>query len=71
MDSFLTKPKECATTTGGCSCYTHVYIFLLWMLFFQISGGWRHTMALATDGKLYGWGWNKVGYLVSSRCCIN
>ncbi|XP_075493965.1 ultraviolet-B receptor UVR8-like [Primulina tabacum] len=29
----------------------------------QISGGWRHTMALATDGKLYGWGWNKFGQL--------
>ncbi|KAL3528160.1 hypothetical protein ACH5RR_012816 [Cinchona calisaya] len=27
----------------------------------QISGGWRHTMALTADGKLYGWGWNKFG----------
>ncbi|XP_031258374.1 ultraviolet-B receptor UVR8-like isoform X2 [Pistacia vera] len=27
----------------------------------QISGGWRHTMALTFDGKLYGWGWNKFG----------
>ncbi|KAH6791329.1 Regulator of chromosome condensation family protein [Perilla frutescens var. frutescens] len=27
----------------------------------QISGGWRHTMAVTTDGKLYGWGWNKFG----------
>lgn len=27
----------------------------------QISGGWRHTMAVASDGKLYGWGWNKFG----------
>ncbi|KAK9735538.1 hypothetical protein RND81_04G211300 [Saponaria officinalis] len=27
----------------------------------QISGGWRHTMAVTSDGKLYGWGWNKVG----------
>ncbi|KAD6795539.1 hypothetical protein E3N88_06435 [Mikania micrantha] len=27
----------------------------------QISGGWRHTMALTLDGKLYGWGWNKFG----------
>lgn len=26
----------------------------------QISGGWRHTMALTSNGKLYGWGWNKV-----------
>ncbi|KAH9717228.1 Ultraviolet-B receptor UVR8 [Citrus sinensis] len=25
----------------------------------QISGGWRHTMAVTSDGKLYGWGWNK------------
>ncbi|GMH11387.1 hypothetical protein Nepgr_013228 [Nepenthes gracilis] len=28
----------------------------------QISGGWRHSMAVTSDGKLYGWGWNK--YLV-------
>uniref|UniRef100_A0A1D1Z6V7 Putative E3 ubiquitin-protein ligase HERC4 n=1 Tax=Anthurium amnicola TaxID=1678845 RepID=A0A1D1Z6V7_9ARAE len=27
----------------------------------QISGGWRHSMALTSDGKLYGWGWNKFG----------
>ncbi|KAG8373675.1 hypothetical protein BUALT_Bualt11G0049300 [Buddleja alternifolia] len=27
----------------------------------QISGGWRHTMARTSDGKLYGWGWNKFG----------
>ncbi|KAG5528963.1 hypothetical protein RHGRI_029580 [Rhododendron griersonianum] len=27
----------------------------------QISGGWRHTMALTSNGKLYGWGWNKFG----------
>ncbi|KAE8694427.1 Ultraviolet-B receptor UVR8 [Hibiscus syriacus] len=27
----------------------------------QISGGWRHTMALTSSGKLYGWGWNKFG----------
>ncbi|KAI4330103.1 hypothetical protein MLD38_028410 [Melastoma candidum] len=27
----------------------------------QVSGGWRHTMALTADGKLYGWGWNKFG----------
>lgn len=27
----------------------------------QISGGWRHTMAITTEGKLYGWGWNKFG----------
>lgn len=29
----------------------------------QISGGWRHTMALTSDGELYGWGWNKFGQL--------
>ncbi|CAI9780505.1 unnamed protein product [Fraxinus pennsylvanica] len=28
---------------------------------YEISGGWRHTMALTTEGKLYGWGWNKFG----------
>uniref|UniRef100_A0A2P2M5Y6 UV resistance locus 8 protein n=1 Tax=Rhizophora mucronata TaxID=61149 RepID=A0A2P2M5Y6_RHIMU len=27
----------------------------------QISGGWRHSMALTSSGKLYGWGWNKFG----------
>ncbi|XP_068647496.1 ultraviolet-B receptor UVR8-like isoform X3 [Aristolochia californica] len=27
----------------------------------QISGGWRHSMAVTYDGKLYGWGWNKFG----------
>lgn len=27
----------------------------------QISGGWRHTMALTSDGRVYGWGWNKFG----------
>ncbi|KAI4343472.1 hypothetical protein L6164_010816 [Bauhinia variegata] len=27
----------------------------------QISGGWRHTMALTSCGILYGWGWNKFG----------
>ncbi|CAK7354710.1 unnamed protein product [Dovyalis caffra] len=25
----------------------------------QVSGGWRHSMAMTSDGKLYGWGWNK------------
>jgi len=29
----------------------------------QISGGWRHTMALDVNGQLYGWGWNKFGQL--------
>ncbi|EPS71760.1 hypothetical protein M569_02995, partial [Genlisea aurea] len=27
----------------------------------QISGGWRHTMAVTCGGELYGWGWNKFG----------
>ncbi|XP_057858700.2 ultraviolet-B receptor UVR8 isoform X2 [Cryptomeria japonica] len=27
----------------------------------QISGGWRHTMALDKEGQIYGWGWNKFG----------
>ncbi|CAK9867327.1 unnamed protein product [Sphagnum jensenii] len=27
----------------------------------SISGGWRHTMALDSEGQLYGWGWNKFG----------
>ncbi|KAF3563393.1 hypothetical protein DY000_02011594 [Brassica cretica] len=31
----------------------------------QISGGWRHTVALTSDGKLYGWGWNKKVVQVS------
>ncbi|XP_017178763.3 ultraviolet-B receptor UVR8 isoform X1 [Malus domestica] len=25
----------------------------------ETAGGWRHTMALTSDGILYGWGWNK------------
>ncbi|XP_077224913.1 ultraviolet-B receptor UVR8-like [Tasmannia lanceolata] len=29
----------------------------------QISGGWRHSMALTSEGKLYGWGWNKFGQI--------
>ncbi|KAG0494376.1 hypothetical protein HPP92_005370 [Vanilla planifolia] len=29
----------------------------------QISGGWRHSMALTSDGRLFGWGWNKFGQL--------
>ncbi|KAL1814080.1 hypothetical protein ACET3Z_024145 [Daucus carota] len=31
----------------------------------QISGGWRHTMAVSSTGKLYGWGWNKFGQVGS------
>jgi hypothetical protein len=34
----------------------------------QISGGWRQTFALFTDGHLYGWGWNKVSLL--SHCQV-
>jgi alpha-tubulin suppressor-like RCC1 family protein len=29
-------------------------------LVLRVAGGWRHTMAVPKDGKLYGWGWNKV-----------
>ncbi|KAB5514141.1 hypothetical protein DKX38_028047 [Salix brachista] len=32
-----------------------------------ISGGWRHTMALTSDGNLFGWGWNKR-FLFIPRC---
>jgi hypothetical protein len=28
---------------------------------FQVSGGWRHSMALMSNGQLFGWGWNKFG----------
>eukprot|EP00873_Tetraselmis_striata_P039718 jgi/Tetstr1/459982/TSEL_005306.t1 len=28
-----------------------------------ISGGWRHSMAADSDGKLYAWGWGKFGQL--------
>ena len=31
-----------------------------------ISGGWRHTIAADKSGKLYAWGWNKVGILSSN-----
>jgi alpha-tubulin suppressor-like RCC1 family protein len=33
----------------------------LYVHFFQVSGGWRHSMALTSTGQLFGWGWNKVG----------
>ena len=26
----------------------------------QVSGGWRHSMAVDSDGGLWAWGWNKV-----------
>ncbi|XLS52130.1 hypothetical protein HN51_012807 [Arachis hypogaea] len=31
------------------------------MFISQVSGGWRHTMALTSNGLLFGWGWNKFG----------
>ncbi|KAL1301168.1 hypothetical protein HN51_045809 [Arachis hypogaea] len=31
------------------------------MTIYQVSGGWRHSMALTCSGILYGWGWNKFG----------
>ncbi|CAL5404094.1 unnamed protein product [Camellia sinensis] len=43
-------------------CSTAVLATLLgYVAASKISGGWRHTMALTSDGKLYGWGWNKFG----------
>ncbi|KAI5083717.1 hypothetical protein GOP47_0003460 [Adiantum capillus-veneris] len=39
----------------------HQVAFLKANRIVQISGGWRHTMALDEQGKLYGWGWNKFG----------
>eukprot|EP01024_Parvocaulis_polyphysoides_P009012 TRINITY_DN12734_c0_g1_i1.p1 TRINITY_DN12734_c0_g1~~TRINITY_DN12734_c0_g1_i1.p1 ORF type:complete len:379 (-),score=26.38 TRINITY_DN12734_c0_g1_i1:202-1338(-) len=29
----------------------------------QISCGWRHNLALSTEGVIYVWGWNKYGQL--------
>lgn len=40
-----------------------IFLNIVRVVIFQISGGWRHTMALTSDGKLYGWGWNKVWFL--------
>lgn len=28
-----------------------------------VAGGWRHTLALDTDGGVWAWGWNKFGQL--------
>ena len=25
-----------------------------------LSGGWRHAVAADDQGRMYGWGWNKV-----------
>lgn len=27
----------------------------------RVAGGWRHTVAADSEGRLYAWGWNKVG----------
>ncbi|CAL5351532.1 unnamed protein product [Camellia sinensis] len=48
-------------------CSTAVLATLLgYVAASKISGGWRHTMALTSDGKLYGWGWNKLAVLGGS-----
>ncbi|ORX56883.1 RCC1/BLIP-II protein [Hesseltinella vesiculosa] len=31
--------------------------------FVQVAIGWRHCLALAANGTVYGWGWNKYGQL--------
>ncbi|KAB2597099.1 ultraviolet-B receptor UVR8-like [Pyrus ussuriensis x Pyrus communis] len=33
----------------------------------ETASGWGHTMALTSDGILYGWGWNKV----AGFCSLN
>ncbi|CAI8619167.1 unnamed protein product [Vicia faba] len=33
------------------------------MFISQVSGGWRHSMALTSSGQLFGWGWNKFGQI--------
>lgn len=55
----LKKTGLIVYVSTGCVLLVQHLLDLL-LLFFQISGGWRHTMALTSDGKLYGWGWNKV-----------
>ncbi|CAL5332016.1 unnamed protein product [Camellia sinensis] len=51
----------CSCIQGqGASCYDSFPTLR------PISGGWRHTMALTSDGKLYGWGWNKLAVLGGS-----
>jgi hypothetical protein len=32
-----------------------------------IAGGWRHTMALDSEGGVWAWGWNKFGQLGECR----
>uniref|UniRef100_A0A7S0RRV6 RCC1-like domain-containing protein n=1 Tax=Chlamydomonas leiostraca TaxID=1034604 RepID=A0A7S0RRV6_9CHLO len=38
----------------------------------SVAGGWRHTVAVDSEGVLYGWGWNKFGQLglgdTNDRC---
>jgi YD repeat-containing protein len=34
-----------------------------------IAGGWRHTMALDSEGSVWAWGWNKFGQLGEWRAC--
>lgn len=29
----------------------------------RVAGGWRHTVAADSEGRLYAWGWNKFGQL--------
>lgn len=29
----------------------------------RVVGGWRHTLAIDTEGHLFSWGWNKFGQL--------
>lgn len=41
-------------------------IEVLMLVSSQISGGWRHTMAVTSEGQLYGWGWNKVHYIIAA-----
>lgn len=31
-----------------------------------LSGGWRHAVAADDQGRMYGWGWNKVPSTVDS-----
>ena len=29
----------------------------------HVTGGWRHTAAVTSDGRLFSWGWNRFGQL--------
>jgi alpha-tubulin suppressor-like RCC1 family protein len=35
-----------------------------------IAGGWRHTMALDSEGGVWAWGWNKFGQLGEWRAGV-